>query len=165
MSAFDEAWSVIKARYPRQMKLPDEDNEMHPSYDWEMYDRATSHRANRPSFQTWMSDKGKRNEPPALPAELQYQQRSRNTAQLSLVDDKGRTLSRFDIDPVDRDSWGSTELDEFVSGHYRRFVGYRKRGGVPHLARKANLDVCSSIDTPIDGIRIWILERNSSDNQ
>lgn len=168
MSAFDEAWSVIekawsksrgwsKGRGPVQMKLPDEDNEMHPSWNWELYDRATAHLTNKPSFQTWMEDKGKINEPSALPAELQYQQRSRNVAQLNLVDDKGRVLSRFDIDPVDRDSWGSTELDELRDrglgdfygetpsgfrrqGHYRTLFNNTLRHGIDILSDSRGRD-------------------------
>ena len=51
----------------------------------------------------------------------------------------------------------SIELDELISGHYRRFTGYRRRGGMPYLARAADLKILSVIDTPIDGIRIWEL--------
>ena len=61
-----------------------------------------------------------------------------------------------------RSRWGkiSIELDEFISGHYRRFTYYRERGGMPYLAKRASLDIHSIIDTPIDGIQIWELGRN-----
>lgn len=56
-----------------------------------------------------------------------------------------------------RSLWGklSIELDEAISGHYRRFTDYRKRGGIPYLASMANLESVSVIETPIDGILIW----------
>lgn len=55
--------------------------------------------------------------------------------------------------------WGkiSIELDEIVSGHYEKFKHYRKRGGIPYLAKMACLKICSTIETPIDGIHIWEL--------
>ncbi|MEZ5490231.1 MAG: class I SAM-dependent methyltransferase [Gammaproteobacteria bacterium] len=55
--------------------------------------------------------------------------------------------------------WGkaSIELDELISGHYRRFAHYRSAGGMPNLARLAGLHLHAEIETPIDGIYIWIL--------
>ena len=54
----------------------------------------------------------------------------------------------------------SIELDEFVSGHYRNFTHYRRRGGILYLAKMVNLDVRSVTDTPIDGIQIWEFGRD-----
>lgn len=55
--------------------------------------------------------------------------------------------------------WGkaSIEMDELISGHYRRFAHYRRAGGMPVLARLAGLQLLSEIETPIDGITIWVL--------
>ncbi|MBT8147832.1 MAG: class I SAM-dependent methyltransferase [Gammaproteobacteria bacterium] len=60
--------------------------------------------------------------------------------------------------------WGkiSIELDELISGHYGRFRHYRKVGRIPYLAKMAGLQLVSTIDTPIDGIKIWELGKPES---
>ena len=60
---------------------------------------------------------------------------------------------------VPSSNWGklSIELDELISGHYGRFRLYRRKGGVPHLAAEAGLNILSENKTPIDGILIWEL--------
>jgi SAM-dependent methyltransferase len=52
----------------------------------------------------------------------------------------------------------SIEVDELISGHYARFKQYRNRGEIPILAKKQKIDVIDTIDTPIDGIKLWILK-------
>ncbi len=57
--------------------------------------------------------------------------------------------------------WGkiSIELDESISGHYRRFRKYRSSGGLPNLAARAGLDILSESRTTIDGVTVWQLGR------
>jgi len=82
---------------------------------------------------------------------------------LQLMEKHSSTLIIADY-AVPGSIWGkfSIEFDEFISGHYRRFTQYRSKGGIPYLAKMANLDVRSVINTPIDGIRIWELGRDQS---
>ena len=59
----------------------------------------------------------------------------------------------------------SIEVDELISGHYRKFTSYRKNGGVPYLTKMAGLRVVSETETAIDGIFIWVLGAKDTHNE
>lgn len=54
------------------------------------------------------------------------------------------------------------EIDEMLSGHYRRFCSYRRNGYLPGIVSKTKADVMEVITSSIDGICIWVLEGRSS---
>lgn len=135
MTAFDEAWAVIKEELPTktmQMTLPDSDGVMKPSPDWELYDARYSGRSSEhlPSFRTWRRLEGKAPTQRALPAELQYEP-SDLSSRLRLVDDNNNLLSFFDIDPIKNpDRPALEQLQESgISGFYGHTIPLVRRQG------------------------------------
>lgn len=54
------------------------------------------------------------------------------------------------------------ELDEMISGHYKNFKNYRRNGDIPFLTKQLDANIVKIIETPIDGISLWVIQGNKS---
>lgn len=48
--------------------------------------------------------------------------------------------------------------DEMIAGHYRRFLDYKRHGGMPGLLNAAGINSWQTLDTFNPSIRIWSVE-------
>lgn len=55
----------------------------------------------------------------------------------------------------------SIEFDEMLSGHYRNYKHYRKRGEIPAYAEKIGAMVQQEIESVIEGISIWLISKKA----
>ncbi len=47
-------------------------------------------------------------------------------------------------------------FDEWLAGHYDRYLAYRAAGGMPALVNKTGLEILETFPAPVPGIHVWV---------
>jgi SAM-dependent methyltransferase len=70
----------------------------------------------------------------------------------------GHLLIADFVEPEARFHRAFLHVDEWLAGHYGRYLAYRDNGGMPALLAAAGLTICQEWDSKLPAVRIWHCE-------